>query len=353
MADYSLKKVSIISGIYNVANFLEKKKLHCIKNQSYKNWELILIDDGSTDDSGKICDEFAKEDHRIRVAHQKNSGLGVVRNVGLDISTGDYIWFYDVDDEVNPNLLEYCVSMMERYNTDMMLFGFKAITMYPYHSEENVYMTEKLIENNDTLRDCFLDSILFTKYGSGFCPMKFYRRSFIEKYNLRFEDLRIQQDEVFNLKIYPLAQRVYLSPEVLYNYYIYEKGNTRSRFIPNRFDIYVSIRDEFERLRGVWSIADSRFDNYLQKRFYQSVDQTLRFNLQHLDCPWNEEEKKNEMDRVMNHPYTIESMTWALKNIRGLENMLYFYAYRHRSLALLSISSSIFTSLRNLKHKLS
>ena len=344
--------LSIIVGIYNVASFLEQKKLGCIIGQSYSDWELILVDDGSTDESGKICDDFSRNDHRIKVIHKENGGLGSARNAGLDVAQGDYIWFYDVDDEAHLNLLEYCVREMESRDLEMLQFGFRAITP-SLNLEEDVYLNECIINNQEQLRSHYLDNILFVKYGNGFMWNKFYRRSFIEKYHMRFDDLRIQQDEVFNLKAYQQAQRVYLSPAVLYNYYIYEKGNTRSRFISNRFDIYVSIRDVFEKLRGVWSIADPRFDNYLQKRFYQSVDQTLRFNLQHLDCPWNEEEKKNEMDRVMNHPYTIESMTWAGENIRDWENMLYFYAYRHRSLAFLSISSSLFTSLRDLKHKLS
>ncbi len=344
--------VSIIVGIYNVASFLQQKKLKCIIAQSYFDWELILVDDGSTDESGRICDELSRNDHRIKVIHKENGGLGSARNAGLDVAQGDYIWFYDVDDEAHLNLLEYCVREMESRDLEMLQFGYKAITP-SQNLEEDVHLKECIINNQEQLRSYYLDNILFVKYGNGFMWNKFYQRSFIEKYHLRFDDLLIQQDEVFNLKIYPLARRVYLSPEVLYNYYIYEKGNTRSRFIPNRFDIYVSIRDNFEKLRGVWSIADPRFEDYLQKRFYQSVDQTLRFNLLHPDCPWNKEKKKNEMDRVLNHSYTIESMMWAGENNRDWENMLYFYAYRHRSLALLSISSSIFIGLRDLKHKLS
>ena len=262
------------------------------------------------------------------------------------------MWFYDVDDEARPNLLEYCVREMELRDLEVLQFGFKAITP-SQNLEEDVHLKECIIENQKQLRLRYLDDFLFVKYGNGFMWNKFYRRSFIEKYHLRFDNLRIQQDEVFNLKAYRQAQRVFQSSEVLYNYYIYDKGNTRSRFIPNRFDIYVSIRDEFEKLRIAWSLVDSRFDDYLQKRFYQSVDQTLRFNLQHIDCPWNKEEKRNEIDRVMNHPYTKESMIWAVDNIRDLENLLYLYAYRHRNLALLSVSSSLFTSLRNLKHRIS
>lgn len=344
--------VSIIVGIFNVSRFLKEKRLSCIFSQTYSDWELILVDDGSTDESGRICDEFALRDGRIKVIHKENGGLGSARNAGFDAAHGDYIWFYDVDDEVHANLLESCVRQMESRELDMLQFGFRAITP-SQNLLEDVHLKECMVVDQEQLKEIYLDDILFVRYGNGFAWNKFYRRSFLEKYHLRFDNLRIQQDEVFNLKCYPHVERLYLSPEVLYDYFIYDQGNNRSRFIPDRLDIYVSIREQFEKLRNIWSITDSRFDYYLQKRFYQSVDQTLRFNLQHLDCPWNEEEKKNEMDRVMNHPYTIESMTWAVKNIRDLEDMLYLYAYRHRNLALLSVSSSLFISLRNLKHKIS
>jgi hypothetical protein len=190
------------------------------------------------------------------------------------------------------------------------------------------------------------------KYGNGFAWNKFLRRSFIGKYHLRYENQRIQQDQVFNLKLYPLLQRVYLSPKILYHYYIFEQGNNRSKFIPNRFDIYVSIRYRFEELRRAWNITDSRYDDYLQNLFFASVDQTLRFNLLHPDSTWSKGEKKREMQRVMNHPYTKEAMEWAKKRESRVENKLYMQAYCHQNLTLLSLYSSLFQILRKVKRKI-
>lgn len=343
--------VSIIVGIYNVATYLKRKQFGCISSQSFFDWELILVDDGSTDESGDICDELSLQDTRIRVIHKENGGLGSARNVGLDAAQGEYIWFYDVDDEVAPNLLEYCVREMKQRDLEMLQFGFRAITP-SQDLEEDVQLRERMIENQNQLRECFLDDILFIKYGNGFSWNKILRRSFIEKNHLRFENQRIQQDEVFNLKAYPLLQRVYLSPEVLYHYYIYEKGNTRSRFIPNRFDIYVSIRNQFEKLRKEWNITDYRYDDYLNKRFYQNVDQTLRFNLLHSDCPWNKQDKKNEMKRVMDFPYTKEAMDWARRNICDVESNLYYQTYKHYNIFLLLVTTKLFSWLRKIKHNL-
>lgn len=344
-------KVSIIVGIYNVSSFLEKKQLSCIFAQSYKDWELILVDDGSTDESGRLCDELAHKDNRIKVFHKENGGLGSARNAGLDAAQGEYIWFYDVDDEVDANLLDYCVRQMENRELDMLQFGFKAVTV-SQNLEEDVYLKECMVVDQEQLKEIYLDYILFVRYGNGFAWNKFYRRSFLEKHHLRFDDLKIQQDEVFNLKCYPCIERLYLSPEVLYDYYIYDAGNNRSRFIPDRFDIYVSIRDQFEKMRNIWSITDSRFDYYLQKRFYQSIDQTLRFNLLHPDCSWNNKKKYNELHRVSEHPYTQEAVAWAGTNVKDVEEKLYLYAFQKRNLRLLATFASLFKFLRRMKHSL-
>lgn len=342
-------KVSIISGIYNVSKFLRQWELKDVINQTFGDWELLLVDDGSTDDSGVICDEFAKKDSRIKVIHKENGGLGSARNAGLDAAEGEYVWFYDVDDHAELNLLEYCVKEMDAKQLDLMMFGFRAITP-DFNIEEDVHLNECLLEGQQQLCEHYLDDILFVKHGNGFAWNKFYRRSFLERHHLRFENQRIQQDEVFNLKIYPHLERVYLSPKVLYHYYIYGAGNTRSRFIPNRFEIYVNIRDHFEELRRQWNINEPRFDGYLQDRFYQSVDQSLRFNMFHPNCPWKKEEKKEEMERVMKHKYTIEAIRW--KQIVGMriEDKLYLHAYKCRNEIELKLLCKSFDILRRIKN---
>ncbi len=341
-------KVSIIAGIYNVSRFLREKRLACIFNQSYKNWELILVDDGSTDDSGYLCDDFAKKDGRVRVIHKENGGLGSARNAGLAIATGDYIWFYDVDDEAYPELLEYGVAEMQNRQLDMLQFSFRAITP-SLHIEEDVHLHERMIKGQEQLKNSYIDDILLVRNGNGFAWNKFYSRSFIERHHLRYENQRIQQDEVFNLKCYPFAERIYLSPKVLYDYYIYGSGNTGSHFIPNRFDIYVSVRNQFESLRRQWDITDKRFDDYLHKRFYSSIDHVLRFNLFHPDCQWTTEEKIREMKRVMNHPYTRDAIKY-LKNSMSFESQLYLHAYRHYYLHELQWLVWIFSNFRKLKN---
>ena len=91
--DYCKGKVSIIIGLFNISKYLEEKRLSCILNQSWRDLEILLINDGSTDNTPKICQELAKEDARIRLINKQNGGLGSARNAGLDAATGEFVWF--------------------------------------------------------------------------------------------------------------------------------------------------------------------------------------------------------------------------------------------------------------------
>ncbi len=113
-------KVSVIVPIYNVEKYLEKC-IESIINQSYKNLEIILIDDGSPDNSGVIAEAFARKDNRIKVIHQKNSGVSVARNVGIDASTGEYICFADSDDYLMPDYVEYLLNIAIENDVDISI----------------------------------------------------------------------------------------------------------------------------------------------------------------------------------------------------------------------------------------
>ena len=128
--------ISIIVPVYNVEKYLVKC-LESIINQTYKYLEIILIDDGSTDGSGRICDEYAKKDNRIKVSHKGNGGLSSARNVGLDMSAGQYIAFVDSDDWLELDMYEYL--MKNRAIDGITVCGY-------YQGDEKIYNTCKITE---------------------------------------------------------------------------------------------------------------------------------------------------------------------------------------------------------------
>lgn len=330
--------VSVIIPIYNVHRFIE----HGLKNvlaQTFQDFEILLSNDGSTDGSYEECQKWALKDSRIRVLNQENKGAGSARNHGINEARGEFIYFFDIDDEICPDLLEYCVRTMNEKKVDFICFGYENVET-TYNSKVIVDFPETHITSNSDLRDLYVDH--FVMKVNGFPWNKFYRKSFLDKHNLRYENQRIQQDEVFNLKCYQCLDRAYLSPEVLYTYYIYEKGNTRSYFIPDRFDIYKSVRQHFETLKSFWSLNDQRLDDYLDKRFYTSVLQCMLFNLTHPDCPWTTTEKQREMNRIMEDALTLKCFKYAESHAVGVEQRLYRYACKKRSLLLIKLLTSVF-----------
>ena len=339
---------SVIIPIYNVRSFIERG-LQNVLRQSCQDFEIILSDDGSTDGSYEECQRWAERDPRIRVLHQQNRGAGAARNHGIEEARGEYIYFFDIDDEISPRLLEYCVGKMENLHVDFICFGYDNVET-TFRSKVTVTFPETVITSNEQLRDLYVDN--FVMKVNGFPWNKFYRKAFLDRHHLRYEDQRIQQDEVFNLLCYEHLERAYLSPEVLYTYYIYERGNTRSRFIADRFDIYKSVRQHFEHLRDFWQLHDQRLDDYLHKRFYDSAMQCMLFNLTHPKCPWTKAEKQQEMQRIMSDPLTQQAFAYADSHATGLEQRLYRKACRARSLWQIKLYTTVFGKLHELRRKL-
>ena len=115
-----MEKISIIVPVYNVEKYL-KTCLDSIINQTYQNLEIILVDDGSTDNSGEICEEYRKTDSRIILIHKENEGLSMARNFGLDIASGDYISFVDSDDFIARNMMEALYNRLLETQSDMAI----------------------------------------------------------------------------------------------------------------------------------------------------------------------------------------------------------------------------------------
>lgn len=340
--------VSVVIPIFNVSQYIGRG-LQNILSQQYQNFEIILVDDGSTDNSGLLCDQWAKENSKIRVFHKKNEGAGSARNVGIIEAKGEYIYFFDIDDKADADLLAYNVQIMEEKKVDYILFGFRTVIPSLNNTLDEIRFKECEIHSNEELKNIYVDTFVLSKHGNGFPWNKFYRRSFLLKHHLLFENQRIQQDEVFNLNLYPYLERAYISPKILYTYYIYDQGNTRVRFIPDRFDIYVSVREHFEKLMHYWNLNDQRMEDYLDQRFFTGVLQCCCYNLFHKNCYWSNNEKREEIVRILNHPYTQKAMALRLSRNLSYEERLYLFLINKCLLKELRIVYKTFSLLHYIK----
>lgn len=213
-----MPKISVIIPVYNVDNLLYK----CIKsmlNQTFYNFEVILIDDGSIDKSGRLIDEYALMDFRISVIHKKNFGVSAARNDGLAFAKGDYISFVDSDDYVDSCFLEICYNALLTTNVDCLSFNFKRIAADDVLFESDFLTEYKQIAKVADKWHFFIKYFFLYKYGHEVCFFVF-KRSIINKYNIRFCTTcnNFAEDMGFSFKYLLHADSISGINDVLYYY---------------------------------------------------------------------------------------------------------------------------------------
>lgn len=229
-----MKKISVIVPIYNVEKYL-KYSVGRILNQSYENLEIILVNDGSEDNSLEICEEYARKDDRIKLITVENGGQGKARNIGLKNSTADWILFLDADDYYDNNAVEYLVELAEHYESDLVITPLRVVRNHSEHRVESSIMNEKInILNKDRLiQEMYYGRLL----GATPCG-KLYKREILEKWpfpDQLFEDLAIAYKHLM------YAKKVVLSNQYLYNYYQRFGSTTKSSYTPRLEDFYKAI----------------------------------------------------------------------------------------------------------------
>jgi len=218
--DKSMPTMSIVVPVYKVESYL-KECIESVLDQSFRDFELILVDDGSPDNCPAICDEYAARDSRIRVIHKENGGLSDARNAGLDVATGKYIYFLDGDDYVHPDLLERINSSMEP-DTDLFVFNYWEQTedgkINPYIYAENGCFS---LQNQEERYSFFLNTLLCFNIGWAAWNRVFVREN-IEKYNLRFVDNRriFAEDLCFSLCYCAHVTKIKMIDDYLHYYRI-------------------------------------------------------------------------------------------------------------------------------------
>ena len=242
-------KVSVIVAIYNSERFLPRC-IESIINQSYRNTEILLVDDGSSDNSLKICCAYAAEDERIKVIHQENKGVSTARNKGLDNVAGEFFLFVDSDDELKTDAIEFLVNDILKYDADMA----SAVKSW-VDSDGNI---SSAYEDHSLNVYSGLDMLKLSLDGerqTNSACAKLFRYSTLGK--IRFVDGKsINEDGFFLFQCYTLKPKVVQHNESIYLYYINENSNSRAGFSDKYFDmLYFSdrkkeiIRNDFPELK--------------------------------------------------------------------------------------------------------
>lgn len=267
-----MEKITIIIPVYNVEKYLERC-LDSVVNQTYKDFRVILVNDGSTDSSGIICDRYAQKYSYFTVIHQENRGISAARNAGLLNATGEYISFIDSDDCVCPDFLETLYNNAVIKSADISMCGLTRFSQQPDYGALDAANSDKepYIVDRKTALINMADRY---KWEWVIVWNKLYRRELFD--NIRFEEGKIHEDEFIMHQLIYKVQYVAVTDKILYLYYYNDNGITVGTYKKLDLDIIeaISSRAEFYESNNeeeLYSITILELLEKIQERYTQAV----------------------------------------------------------------------------------
>lgn len=261
----TLPLISIIVPVYNVKDYITKC-LDSICGQTYKNLEIIIVDDGSTDGSGDICDLYAQADGRIKVFHQSNAGQSAARNRALDVAQGEYIGFVDSDDWIEKDMYEFLYCLAKENDADISICSHyrnkRGKSIAKYSLGELFVLT----------RDEAIRALVVDKRIRNYLVDKLYKRRLFD--NVRLPLNRIYEDLAVSYKIFYGAEKIVLKEVPKYHYVIREGSSTQSIYNPEKeYQLFLAVSEQsdFVRSKGIWD----KTPNFVIQRGLHLIDHIL------------------------------------------------------------------------------
>ena len=234
-------KISVIVPVYNAEKYI-KRCIDSVLNQSYKKFELILVDDGSNDSSGSICDEYAEKYAEIKVIHKANEGVSAARNTGLDIANGDYVIFIDSDDYIKENYFESVIEIVSDYRYDII--GYNNYKVYEDHIEEVLRCKKSIGVKNISDNIGAIKNLI-----SSFIWAKAFKKDIIQRNNLRFDtEYSLGEDTKFLYQYIYYIDSFYASNKPMYYYNKTNSGTLSTKYVSNMASIIAATLNEYDRL---------------------------------------------------------------------------------------------------------
>lgn len=307
-------KVSIIVPVFNVESHVART-IESLLMQTFNDSELILINDGSTDDSLKVCQRYEEKDSRIIIIDRPNQGSGIARNNGLKAAQGDYVYFVDADDYVEVDLLKDNLAIAEKNKADLVVFGhFDEVIS----AKGKIKRKENRPDHQDmpTQRDFRINFGEYYHSNADVLWNKLYKREFLTDHNILFTNQKVGEDALFNILVYKDIKRVFFNPKV-YHHYVYREGSAVHSYHPTRFEYEYQVSKGLEELILYWGL-EKEYGFLINKRYFAPVYAELKgFALK--DCPLSSKEKMSRLRDILNDP-DISNALDALENHSTLSN---------------------------------
>jgi glycosyltransferase involved in cell wall biosynthesis len=288
-----MERVSIIIPIYNA----EKDLAFCLNsvlNQTYQELEIILVDDGSSDTSSMICDEYAKRDPRIMVYHRSNKGVSAARNYGIEKATGMFLLFVDADDTIEPEMVEGCMQLANSHQADLVICSFR------YHKIDDHCLVENSLGSHysGSAKELFQNwfSVLMEKELLNPPWNKLIKRELLMWSQIRFhEKFSICEDRAFSIQIIAASRKTVLTDKIYYNYYLKKAGTLVFQFHEN----YYEALSYFYDLAYTYCVSFNDHENQLRCLNTLYVNLSIMFVKQICTMSnWSKEKKYRKMREI-------------------------------------------------------
>lgn len=302
--------VSVIVPIYNVEQYLERC-IKSIQNQTYRNLEIILVDDGSPDNCGEICDRYATEDERIKVVHKNNGGLSSARNAGIAVAQGEYYLFIDSDDCIAVNMVERMYSVCKYNDTDITICGYQR-----FSEDEEISLIDTSKKEKLTILD--KDEAMSRIYSRGVKYVvawnKMYRKTLFD--DVSYKEGKLNEDEFTTYKLYGNSNKIAEIDDVLY-FYFYNGNSITTN------EKYIVSRDLFEAFDECIEYYTGRYPkslHFIKKAYLDRIISRCRMAIS-LTTPKHEYCK--ELVQFYRKKYKLFST-----DVSGIGYRLFYISYR-------------------------
>ena len=339
-------KISVIMPVYKVENYVGKA-IESIQSQTLKEWEFLIVDDGSPDRSGEICEQYAVKDNRIHVIHKENGGAPSARNLAIDMAKGEYMYFMDSDDWAEPTMLEDMYNLAKRDNAQLVIAGFYIDTYY----EKDKFLTDDYMVSDGTYKNkeefrknayrLFDKNLLYTPWN------KLFESRYIMENNLRFPTT-FWDDFPFNISVIRNVERVTVTSK---QYYHFLRARSESETTAYRPGMYEKREEEHEwmiNLYKEWDVKDEVSMEMIARRYVERFIGCVE-NITNPKCKMSEKEKRAEIKRILKNPSLGKSVELAKPRSSYMKLMVVPLKLRSTWLTYLEAKMITFVKTKNTK----
>ena len=338
-------KISIIMPVYGVEEYVSRA-IESIQNQTLSDFEFIIVDDGTPDKSGEICDNYAENDSRIKVIHKENGGAPSARNVAIPLAKGKYLYFLDSDDWAEPTMLEDMYNIAEETNAQLVVSGYFIDTYY--NDTEHLTLNMKDLDavyNQDEFRQnayrLFDSNLLYTPWN------KLYSAEYIKGNNILFPQT-LWDDFPFNLMVVRDIERVAVTSKQYYHFLRARAESETAKYVPIMYDKREEEHRWMLELYNYWEIDDENSREFIARRYIERLIGCIE-NITNKRCDLKPKEKRKQIKAMISSEFAKKSLKGAKPNSLMMKVILIPVKFSSKTLVYLQSKFITAVKSRNTK----